>query len=69
MKIYDAKTSFASGELSPALYARIDMAQYATGARELTNFIVLPQGAIINRPGIKKLHLFPEEYEIIKLVS
>lgn len=51
MKLYDAKTSFASGELSPALWGRVDLAQYQTGARTLQNFIVLPQGGLINRPG------------------
>ena len=51
MKLYDAKTSFAAGELSPVLHARIDLAQYHVGARTIRNFIVLPQGALINRPG------------------
>ena len=55
MKVYDAKTSFAGGELSPALYGRIDLEQYGAGARILENFIVLPQGAIINRPGTSKV--------------
>ncbi|MDR1515655.1 MAG: hypothetical protein LBS45_08170 [Synergistaceae bacterium] len=51
MKIYDSKPSFAKGELSPLLAAREDLAAYMIGAKELTNFIVLPQGGIINRPG------------------
>lgn len=51
MKLYDAKTSFAAGELSPVLHARIDLAQYHVGARTIRNFIVLPQGALVNRPG------------------
>ena len=51
MKLYDAKTSFAAGELSPVLHARIDLAQYHVGARTIRNFLVLPQGALINRPG------------------
>ncbi len=51
MKLYDAKTSFAAGELSPVLHARVDLAQYHVGARAIRNFIVLPQGALINRPG------------------
>lgn len=55
MKIYDARTSFAGGELSPALYGRVDMAQYQIGCRELKNFIVLPQGAVVNRPGTRRL--------------
>lgn len=51
MKLYDAKTSFAAGELSPVLHARVDLAQYHVGARAIRNFIVLPQGALVNRPG------------------
>ena len=47
MKLYDAKTSFAAGELSPVLHARIDLAQYHVGARTIRNFIVLPQGALM----------------------
>ena len=51
MKFFDAKPSFAGGELAPTLHARIDLAQYAIGARTIRNFIVLPQGGIANRPG------------------
>lgn len=51
MKLYDAKPSFAGGELAPTLHARIDLAQYAIGARTMKNWIVLPQGGIVNRPG------------------
>ncbi|MDR1019148.1 MAG: hypothetical protein LBL73_00185, partial [Synergistaceae bacterium] len=51
MKIQDSKPSFAKGELSPLLAAREDLAAYMVGAKEMTNFIVLPQGGIANRPG------------------
>lgn len=51
MKIFDMKTSFAAGELSPLLHARVDLAQYANGVGKLENFIILPQGGLINRPG------------------
>jgi hypothetical protein len=51
MKVYDTKPSFAGGELAPTLYARVDLAQYAIGARTIENFIVLPQGGLTNRPG------------------
>ncbi|MBQ6909201.1 MAG: hypothetical protein IJQ29_03730, partial [Synergistaceae bacterium] len=54
-KVYGAQTSFAGGELSPSLYARTDLAQYHIGAKTLENFIVLPQGSIINRPCIRGL--------------
>ena len=51
MKIFDMKTSFAAGELSPLLHARVDLAQYANGAACLNNFIILPQGGLSKRPG------------------
>jgi hypothetical protein len=51
MKVFDQKVSFAGGELSPQLFARVDLAQYGTAARKLENFLVLPQGGLINRPG------------------
>lgn len=66
MKVYDAKTSFAGGELSPALYARVDLAQYQTGARTLQNFIVMPQGSIINRPGTERAGT--KSYSSVKLI-
>lgn len=45
--------SFASGEIAPALYARVDQARYQTGARTLRNFIVFRHGGAYNRPGSK----------------
>jgi hypothetical protein len=68
MKFYDAKPSFASGELTPLLAAREDLAAYMIGAKELTNFIVVPQGGIVNRPGTKSLSLPGEIGEGARLV-
>lgn len=45
--------SFASGELAPSLYARIDLARYQTGLKLCRNFYVMPYGGIKNRPGTK----------------
>lgn len=44
--------SFASGELAPALYARTDVAKYATGLRTCRNFIVQATGGVNMRPGL-----------------
>lgn len=66
MKIYDARTSFAGGELAPSLYARVDLAQYHIGCRTLLNFIVLPQGAAANRPGTSVLG--KRRYKAVRLV-
>lgn len=45
------QASFAAGILSPSLRGRIDLAQYAAGAEDLTNVMVLPTGAVTRRPG------------------
>ena len=67
MRIFDAKPSFAGGELSPYLAARVDLAQYSIGARRIENFIVLPQGGLINRPGTTVLDA-QREYAAARLV-
>lgn len=43
--------SFASGEISPLLHARVDLARYGTGLAELKNMVVLPQGGVTRRGG------------------
>lgn len=43
--------SFAGGELSPALWGRVDLDRYGIGARTLSNWIVRPYGGIETRPG------------------
>ena len=65
------QASFSSGELSPLLHARADLARYQTGLAELTNFIVLPQGGVTRRAGIQQFgkvlkgtKLIPFEYNM-----
>lgn len=43
--------SFAGGELSPEMFGRIDDQKFQSGAAKLRNFISLPQGPAVNRPG------------------
>lgn len=45
------QTSFSAGEISPALYAHVDLAKYKVGAALLENFMVDFRGGAINRPG------------------
>ena len=66
------KSSFAGGEFAPALYSRVDLDRYATGARTLRNIIVQPHGPASNRPGFeyiataktsgKKVRVIPFEF-------
>lgn len=43
--------AFTGGELSPALAARADMAQYLAGLRQCRNMIVQSHGGVAKRPG------------------
>lgn len=45
------QASFAAGILSPRLRGRIDLAQYAAGAEDLTNMVVLLGGGATRRQG------------------
>lgn len=44
-------TNFSAGELSGFLDGRVDIARYYNGAKLLENFIVLPYGGAMRRPG------------------
>jgi len=53
--------SFAGGELSPALYARIDLGKYAVGLRKCRNFTIHRSGGVSNRAGFAFLGAVAEE--------
>lgn len=45
------QVSFARGELTPTLHARVDASAYATGLKTARNGTVMRQGGFQNRPG------------------
>lgn len=45
--------TFNSGEWAPALYGRVDLAKYHTGAALIRNFYIDYRGGITTRPGTK----------------
>lgn len=51
MKADTIQTNFTSGEISPMLMGRVDLAKYYNGVQILENFIVRPQGAAVRRTG------------------
>lgn len=53
MAINVYKTSFGGGEISPAMYGRVDDAKTQTGLARCRNFIVEPQGPVRRRGGFK----------------
>lgn len=47
------QASFTAGELDPVLHGRKDLAKYQIGLKRLENCVVLPQGGVINRAGLR----------------
>lgn len=69
MAIYPAQVSFAAGELAPSLWGREDLAKYAVGLRELTNFTVHPHGGVSNRAGMRFVAEVKDSSKKVRLVS
>ena len=55
MPFHKLTLSFNAGELSPLLSSRLDIAKYESGCQLLENFIILPYGGVIRRPGTQYL--------------
>lgn len=71
MSIHTIQTSFAAGEISPALFGRPDLAKYGSGLRRCENFVIHPHGGITKRSGMRfvakakgKCRLVEFEYSI-----
>jgi len=45
--------SFAGGEITPELFARLDLTKFQTGLAKCLNFEVRPHGPIVNRAGLQ----------------
>jgi hypothetical protein len=53
MPVTTALTAFAAGEVSPALWAHVDLAKYRVGAATLRNMFVSVRGGAYSRPGTR----------------
>lgn len=63
-----SQKSFAGGELSPALYGRVDTIKYATGARTIRNFFVMRHGGVTNRPGTEFVGEVKDSTKTVRLI-
>ena len=45
------QTNFTAGEVSPLIFARVDIDRYANGAKEIYNYLVQPFGGATRRQG------------------
>lgn len=67
-RIRPIQTNFTGGEFSPRLFGRPDLDAYSSGAAELLNFLVLPQGGITRRAGTYFAGLVKNSANRVRLV-
>lgn len=60
--------SFAGGEITPELAGRLDLIKYQTGLSLLRNFIVLPQGPAVRRPGFEFVNEAKDSTRAVRLI-
>ena len=60
--------SFSGGEVSPEMYGRLDDNKFQTGAALVKNFIVLPQGPLVNRPGFELVREVKDSSKKVRLI-
>lgn len=63
------QSSFTGGEISPALYARVDLARYAVSLKTCRNFIVRPYGGVENRPGTQFIEEVKDSASRVRLIK
>lgn len=60
--------AFSGGEITPALWARNDVAKHATGLKTCRNFCVVKHGGAYNRPGTGFIGEVKDSSKTIKMV-
>src|SRR5216684_9336886 len=63
------QTSFAAGEFSTSLYARVDLAKYHAGAALLRNFFVDYRGGASNRAGTAIVGVAKDSGHPVRLIK
>ena len=56
MAVRNYQRAFNGGEVSPSMFSRIDDGKYQTGLALCRNFLIEPQGPIVNRPGFARVN-------------
>jgi hypothetical protein len=60
--------SFASGEIAPALYGRVDVSKYSIALRTAKNALVYSSGGIGNRPGTEFVGVAKSHNTTVRLI-
>lgn len=67
-KTLQIQTNFTSGELTPRLWAHVDVAKYKNGLKEATNCVVLPHGPVSRRNGFKFINEVKDSSKNVRLL-
>ena len=67
-KTLQIQTNFTSGELTPRLYAHVDVAKYKNGLKTATNCMVLPHGPVRRRNGFKFINEVKDSSKKVRLL-
>jgi len=68
-KINYIQTNFSSGEFSPQLEGRVDIAKYANGAKTLENMLVKAYGGAYRRPGTYYVAEVKDSTKAVRVLS
>lgn len=60
--------SFAGGEITPELAGRLDLVKYQTGLALARNFITLPHGPAVRRPGFQFIRAAGNSTQPVRLI-
>ena len=66
MPLHHVQNVLNGGEITPLMRGRVDQPRYATGCREMRNFVPMPQGGATRRPGTRFLGMRSEERRVGK---
>ncbi len=61
--------SFGGGELSPAVYSRIDLQKFGSGAKRLRDYFVHAEGGISNRQGIDYIRETKDSSAVSRVIT
>lgn len=63
-----SQPSFTTGELTPSLWGRVDIARYYTALKTCRNWIVRHTGGVCNRPGTKFINEVEDSANFTRLI-
>lgn len=69
MTLRSYQPAFTAGELSPALWARVDLTKYQTGLKKALNVFIHPHGGASNRAGLEFVAEVKSGSTAVRLIS